>query len=282
MPEVFAMLGDPAMGFFRLALVTGSLAAIAFGIIGSFVVARRITYLAGAIAHSVLGGIGLCLYLQRTRQLAWLDPFWGALAAAVLAAVVIGVVSLRARQREDTVIGAIWAVGMASGLLFLAKTPGFVEPMTYLFGNILLLGTKDAVMVAGLDAVIVTTAVLFYNRFLAVCFDEEFAQLRGIAAERYYIGLLVLTALTIVLLVRIVGIVMVVALLTLPAAVAGFFTRSLGQMMVGAAFCCLLFIDGGLMLSLAWDLPAGPVIILVAGAVYLCVVAVHRAWRRFR
>lgn len=282
MLDLFSLLADPAMSFFRLALTTGSLAAIAFGIIGSFVVARRITYLAGAIAHSVLGGIGLCLYLERTQHIAWLDPFWGALAAAVLAAVVIGVVSLRARQREDTVIGAIWAVGMASGLLFLAKTPGPVEPMAYLFGNILLVGPRDLLLVAALDTIIVATTLIYYNRFLAVCFDEEFARLRGVAAQRYYIGLLVLTALTIVLLVRIVGIVMVVALLTLPAAVAGFFTRSLGQMMVGAAFCCLLFIDGGLMLSLAWDLPAGPLIILVASAVYLCVVAVHRAWRHFR
>ncbi len=282
MSEMLALLADPAMNFFRLALATGSLAAIAFGIIGSFVVARRITYLAGGIAHSLLAGIGACLYLQRTRHLAWLDPFWGALATGLLAALVIGAVSLRGGQREDTVIGGIWAVGMAIGLLFLAKTPGPVEPMAYLFGNILLLGPRDLVLVATLDALILAATLLFHNRFLAVCFDEEFARLRGIAAERYYIGLLVLTALTIVLLVRIVGIVMVVALLTLPAAVAGFFTRSLGQMMVGAAFCCLLFIDGGLLLSLAWDLPAGPVIILVAGAAYLGVVTARRAWYRFR
>ena len=277
MSELLALVTDPAMGFFRLALATGSLASVAFGIIGSFVVARRITYLAGAIAHSVLGGIGLCLYLQRAHGLAWLDPFWGALAFGVLAAVVIGVVSLRGGQREDTVIGGIWAVGMAAGLLFLARTPGRVEPMNYLFGNILLLGPRDVWLVAGLDALIVLVTAGLYNRFVAVCFDEEFARLRGVAPERYYIGLLVLTALAIVLLVRIVGIVMVVALLTLPAGVAGFFSRSLARMMAGAIGCCLLFVNGGLLLALAWDLPAGPTIILVAGAAYLATTAGRKA-----
>ncbi len=277
MSDFFAQLADPAMGFIRIAMLVGSLAAVAFGIMGSYVVARRITYLAGAIAHSVLGGIGFALYLQRTRDLAWLDPFWGALGGAILAAVVIGLVSIRSRQREDTVIGALWAMGMAAGLLFLAKTPGYVDPMSYLFGNILLLGKGDVILVAGLDLIILLAALLFYNKFLAVCFDEEFARLRSLPTERYYISLLILTSLTVVLLVRVVGIVMVVALLTLPAAVASYLTRTLWQMMIVATIFCMLFTNGGLLLSLRYDLPAGPAIILVAGGSYLLAAAAYAA-----
>ncbi len=249
MAEFFEALTNPNIPFFRYAFIVGMLASISFGIIGTYVVARRITYIAGSISHCVLGGIGAGLYVQKKLGVAWLDPIYGALLAAIVAAIIIGMVSLRGSQREDTVIGALWSVGMAIGLLFIAKTPGYVEPMSYLFGNILLISKTDLWLVMGLDTLVVVLAILFYNKFLAICFDEEFARLRGIHAEFYYMLLLCLTALTIVLLVRIVGIVMVIAMLTLPAAVASNFSKGLWQMMLMAILFCMIFVASGLAFS---------------------------------
>jgi zinc transport system permease protein len=278
--EFLEALRDPSLPFLRHAFFSGILASLAFGIIGTYVVARRISYIAGAIAHSVLGGIGIGLYLEQRTGSAWLGPLPGAVIAALLSAIIIGLVSLHAKEREDSVIGALWAVGMAVGLLFIARTPGYVEPMSYLFGNILLLSSADLWLVAGLDLLVAATALLFYHKFLAVCFDEEFARLRGLRTDLYYLLLLCLIALTVVLLLRVVGIVMVIALLTLPAAVAGSFARSLGQMMVLATLFCMAFISAGLVVSYSSDLPSGPTIILIAGGAYLAAMAVRHFRRK--
>ena len=279
MTEFFQALGDPAVPFLRYALIAGLLASVAFGIVGSYVVTRRITYIAAAIAHCVLGGLGAALYLQNNHGLAWCRPMLGAVLSALLAAVVIGLVSLYARQREDTVIGAVWAIGMAVGLFFLHKTTPRVDAMSYLFGNINLVTAADLWLVAGLDVLVVGLGLLFHNKLVAVCFDEEFAGLRGVRVKLHYLLLLCLTALTVVLLVRVVGIVMVIALVTLPAAVAGHFARRLWQMMLMATVLCMLLITAGLAISYPADLPSGPTIILLAGAVYLAVALGNRLWR---
>ncbi len=269
--------------FLQYALMTGVLASIACGIIGSYVVTRRITYIAGAIAHSVLGGMGAAKYLDTVHGWTFLDPIFGAVAAAILSALIIGLVSLRAREREDTVIGAVWAIGMALGILFIFKTPGYNEDlMSYLFGNILMVSAEDLWLIAGLDVLIVVVGLLFYNQLLAVCFDEEFARIRGIHVEFYYLLLLCLTALTVVLLVTVVGIVMVIALLTLPVAVAGHFSKRLWHMMALATLFTAVFTTLGLTLSYGPDLPAGATTILLAGAVYLAVALGGRFMRRRR
>jgi len=258
--------------FLQYALLSGVLISLACGIIGSYVVVRRITYIAGAIAHTVLGGMGAARYMQVVHGWEGFDPLYGALAAALLAAVAIGVVSLRAKEREDTVISAIWAVGMAAGVLFISRTPGYNQDlMSYLFGNILMVSRNDLWLIAGLDLLVIVVALLFYNPFLAVCFDEEFAKLRGLRVEFYYLLLLCLTAVTVVLLVTVVGIVMVIALLTLPVAVASYFSRDLKQLMLAAIGFCIVFTVGGIAASYGPDLPAGATIILLAGAVYLVV-----------
>jgi len=281
MHEFLNALLDPGFPFLRYAFIAGVLASIAFGIIGTYVVARRITYIAGAISHSVLGGIGPALYLKHALGVEWMHPMYGAVAAALLSALVIGLVSMYARQREDTVIGAVWATGMAVGLLFIAKTPGYVDLMSYLFGNIMLVGRQDLWLVAGLDVAVVALGLVFYNKFLAVCFDEEFALLRGVHVGLYYVLLLCLTALTVVLLITVVGIVMVIALLTLPAAVAGQFARRLWQMMALSVLLCLGFIAAGLGISYTHDLLSGPTIIVLAAITYLLVAAGSRLARRF-
>lgn len=280
MIEYLEALKNPDVPFFRYALAVGLLASVSLGIVGSYVVTRRITYIAAAISHCVLGGVGAALYLNVVIGLVWCHPMHGGLVAALLSAVIIGVVSLYARQREDTVISAVWAMGMAIGLMFFAKTPGYVDPMSYLFGNIYLISATDVWLVLATDVVVVAIGLGFYPKFLALCFDEEFATLRGVRVPFYYLLLLCLTALTVVLLVRMVGIVLVIALLTLPAAVAGHFSRHLWQMMLLAVLFCMAFITIGLATSYAWNLPGGPVIILIAGAVYLAVATVTRLFNR--
>lgn len=279
MIDMWTALTDPQLPFFRYALLTGIFASLPFGIIGTFVVVRRISYIAGAIAHCVLGGIGLGLYLEKAVGITWFGPMQGAVLVALLAAVVLALVDRYAQEREDSVIGALWAAGMASGLLFFAKTPGYIDPMSYLFGNILLVSQGDFLFVLALDAVVLLLVAVFYHGFLAVCFDEEFARLRGLRTGWLYLLLLCLAALTIVLLVRVVGIVMVIALLTLPASVAGNFSRNIVQMMVLAVLFCAGFVVLGLGVSYELDLPSGPVIIVIAALVYLLVLVAGR-WRK--
>ena len=281
MLEFLRALADPDIPFLRYAVAAGALASIAFGIVGTYVVVRRITYIAGAISHSVLGGIGAALYLQKACGLEWCHPLWGAVIAALLSALIIGLVSLYARQREDTVISAVWALGMAIGLLFFAMTPGFVDPMAYvLYGNILLISAHDVWLVAAMDALVVALGLGFYPKLLAVCFDEEFAALRGVRVKLHYLLLLCLTALTVVLLVRVVGIVLVIALLTLPAAAAGHFARKLWHMMAVAVLFCMAFIGSGIAVSYTNNLPSGPVIILIAGGAYLLITLGSRLQKR--
>jgi zinc transport system permease protein len=257
-------------GFLRNAVAAGLLAAVACGVVGSFVVARRISYVAGGIAHSVLGGMGAAGYFAAVHRWDWITPLHGAVVAALLAALLIGWVSLRARQREDTIIGAVWAVGMAVGILFISQTPGYnQELMSYLFGNILMVSEGDLLVMLGLDVLIVAVALVFYHRFLAVCFDAEFARVRGIRVERYYLLLLCLSALTVVVLVTVVGVVLVIALLTLPVAVAGSVFRSFRAIMLGAVLYCAVFTVTGLGLSYHTDFPAGASIVLLAGLAYI-------------
>ena len=249
--------------FLQHALAAGVLASIACGIVGSYVVVKRIGYLAGGVAHTVLGGMGVAYFLGKS-------PIGGALVAALLAAAIIGWVNLRLRQHEDTIIGALWAVGMAIGVLFISRTPGYnVDLMSYLFGNILMVPREDLLLMAGLDAVIVALVVLFRKQFLAVCFDEEFARLRGVPVGLFYLLLLWMVALTVVILIQVVGLILVLALLTLPAAIAGQYTRTLAAMMLLATLLGMIFTGAGLALSYEPDLPAGATIILLAGVAYL-------------
>jgi zinc transport system permease protein len=252
-----------SQGFLQQALLAGLLASLGCGLIGPFVIVKRIAFLAGGIAHSVLGGMGAAVYFG-------FDPLLGALLAAVLAALLIGWVRLTWHTGEDTAIGALWAIGMAVGILFISRTPGYTtDLMSFLFGNILLVPARELGFMAVLDLLLLVTVGLFYRQFVAVAFDEEFARLRGVPVALFYLLLLVLVAITVVLMIQVVGLILVIALLTLPAAVAGQWTRSLAAMMLVATLLGAALTSGGLALSYAPDLPAGPVIILLAGAIYL-------------
>ncbi len=262
--------------FLQLALLAALLSAIPCGIIGSYVVAKRITYVAGGIAHCVLGGIGLAHYLRHVHSLTWASPMLGALLAALLAALIIGLVITRQNEREDTIIGALWAIGMAGGLFFMAMTPGYnASLVSYLFGNILLVTQQDIYLIVALDVIIALLVFLFYRHLLAVSFDQEYAALRGLSVHRFTFILLFMVALTVVLLVSVVGIVLVIALLTLPPAIAARLAKNLGQMMALSTLVCLLCSTGGLAISYTPNLPVGATIVLLAGSLYLFTLLIN-------
>jgi zinc transport system permease protein len=262
--------------FMRNALLAGLLASLACGVIGTYVVTRRITLIAGSLAHSVLGGMGAAYYLRAVKGWEWLHPLHGAVAAALIGALIVSLVRAYGKEREDTVISALWAVGMAIGIMFIVRTPGYkTDLMTYLFGNIVMADERAIHFLVLLDIVILLVGLLFYKQLLAVCFDEEFARVRAVRIGLFYTLLLCLSALTIVTLIYVVGIVMVIALMTLPVAVAGKYSRKLWQMMVISAALSAVFTTGGLAISYRPDLPPGATTILLAGGVY---VAVNFVW----
>jgi zinc transport system permease protein len=273
------VLFNPALPFLRNAMIAGILSSVLFGVLGAIVTVKRISGLAGAISHAVLGGIGMALYFSASGIVPWLTPVMGAMIFAVIASVIIGVVSLRAKQREDTVINAIWAVGMSIGVLFMARTPGYTDPMSYLFGNILLISAGDLYLLAALDAVVLFLAWRFYPQIEASAFDEEFSRVRGVKTHALFLVLLTVIAVSVVLLQTFVGIVMVIAMLTLPAGTAGYFARNLAWMMWFGSIFSALFTVAGISASWSMDTPAGATVVVITGAVFLSAAVIQMVIR---
>jgi zinc transport system permease protein len=259
-----------AFPFLRNACMAAVLAAIAAGLAGSLVVVRRSTYLAGAVSHSILAGIGLSLLLSRRFGIKFLSPMGGAVLVAVGVALLLARLTRGGKLRQDTVLSAVWTCGLALGVSFVAATPGYQEDlMSYLFGSILLVPATDLWWMAGLDALAFAVTVCCYNRFLAIGFNPELARLRGVNADFYEMIYHVLTALTVVLLVRVAGIVLAVALLTLPAATSGLLTSRLDRMMGLAVLIGAVLSLVGLGLSYSFDCPPGATIVELAALAYL-------------
>jgi len=249
--------------FIRNAIMAGILASISCGIIGVYVVVKRIVFISGGIAHASFGGIGLGYYLG-------INPILGVLPFSIASALSMGWVSKRSRLPEDTAIGILWAMGMSIGIILVSMTPGYApDLMTYLFGNILTVPFSDIILMLVLDAIIILVVYSCYKEFLALCFDEEFATVRGVHAERQYLVLLCLIALTIVVLIRVVGVILVIALLTIPAAMSRQFTSNLKKMMLLSIMFGAVFSSGGIWLSYMFDVPSGATIVLVMSVVYL-------------
>jgi zinc transport system permease protein len=269
-----------AYPFLRNAVLAAVLASVAAGLTGSLVVVRRSTYLAGAVSHSVLAGLGLARLLQRRFGFDGLTPMMGAVLVAAAVAVLLARLTRRGEHRTDTVLSAVWTGGMALGVLFVAATPGYQDDlMSYLFGSILLVSGEDLAWMAAMDGLILGVIALCYNRFLAIAFNEELARLRGVNTALYELVYHLLTALTVVLLVRVAGIVLAVALLTLPAAAAGLLTRRLDRMMAVAVGLGIGVSLLGLAVSYGPGWPPGATIVELAVVVYLLASGFHR-WRR--
>ena len=251
------------------ALLAGLVSSVVGGIIGSYVVVKRIAFISGSITHSVLAGIGFFLWLERTQNIAAASPLQGALLAGVLSAILIGWIHLKYRQREDAVIAAVWSVGMAIGILFISQTPGYnVELTNFLVGNLLWVSPQDLLFLTILDVAVILACYLLHHRLVAICFDEEQARLQGLAVNRLYLLLLSLIAITVVLLMQVVGIILVMTMLTLPATIANLYTSSLSRMMGISILLSMAFCLSGMFISFHLDWPAGATIALVAGITY--------------
>jgi zinc transport system permease protein len=254
------VLNEP---FFRNAALAGIIASIVCGVIGPIVLVRKISAISGGIAHSVLGGMGVAILIGA-------NPTIGALVSALITAVIIGVVSQRNKAQEDVLINALWALGMAIGIICISRTSGYgVDLNSYLFGNILMVSEETIVQSAVLAAIVVATVALFFKQIIAMCFDEEFAQLRGVKVKFLNLMILCLVAVTVVVLLQIVGLIMVIALLALPAATAMLFAGSLARIMVLSGFVGAASTLSGLLVSYEFDLPAGATIIIVASILYI-------------
>ena len=249
--------------FMRNALMAGVLVSIACGIIGTLVVVNRIVFISGGIAHAAYGGIGLGYFFG-------FNPVLGAIAFALVSALGMGWVARKTRQRADTIIGVMWAIGMAIGIIAIDLTQGYkADLMSYLFGSILTVPRQDLIIMLVLDLIIGAMVVLFYKELLAISFDPLFATTRNVPVDGLYLMLVGAIALTVVMVMQVVGLIMVIALLTIPAAIAGQFVEDIKQMMLYSSYLGIIFTTVGLWLSYTWDLTSGATIILVSGTTYL-------------
>jgi zinc transport system permease protein len=257
--------------FMRNALLAGLLVSLAAGIVGVYVVLNRVATLSGGIAHSAYGGVGIAYFFG-------FDPLLGGMVFSLLAALGMKVVQSRTRQRADTLIGVMWAVGMATGIIFVDRSPGYkVDLMSFLFGSILAVSSFEITVIAVLDVVVLLTVVALYLSLLSISYDQTFATVRGVPVEAISLILTAIIALTVVMMMRVVGLILVIALLTLPAAIANLFARDMRQMMALASVLGALFTLIGLWLSYTYNLTSGAAIILVAAAAYL----LGLLWKQF-
>ncbi|MGC9400363.1 MAG: metal ABC transporter permease [Anaerolineae bacterium] len=280
--------------FMRNALLAGVLVSVACGIIGAFVVVNRIVFISGGIAHAAYGGIGLGYFVKYNllptllagstlglQQRPGYFPIVGAVVFSLLAALSMGWVQRRTRERADTVIGVLWAMGMSLGIILVDLTAGYkVDLMSYLFGSILAVSQPDLIVMVILDVVIVLLVTLFYKELLAISFDETFATVQNVPVDTIYLVLVSMIALTVVMLMRVVGLIMVIAMLSIPAAISGQFVKDMKKMMALSALLGMFFTTVGLWLSYVWNLTSGASIILVAGLVYLLTLLARRFRQR--
>ncbi len=244
--------------FIQNALIAGLLVSMASGIIGSLIVVNRMVFLAGGIAHTAYGGIGLAVFFG-------FPIFLGASIFSVIASLIIAFITFNHRNRMDTFIGLMWAVGMALGVLLIDLTPGYnIDLMSYLFGSILAVSHDDLYYMGGLLFVIVFIMTFWYRDILAVSYDSQYASLRGINVKFFYTLILVLSALTVVVAIKVVGLILVIALLTIPVYIAEKLSSTLSSMMILSGIFSSIFTLFGLYISYTYNIASGASIILIS------------------
>lgn len=260
--------------YFINALIASLLTAVSCGIIGSYVVAKRMVFVAGGITHSSFGGIGIAYFLG-------FNPILGASVFALLTGIGIERFTKKADVRNDSVIAILWSLGMAIGIIFIYLTPGYAPNlMSYLFGNILTVNSMDLVLLLILSIIIVIFFVLFYNKILFISFDEEYAKSQNIQVELFNYGLMALTALTIVLNIKIVGIILLISLLTVPQNTANLFTKDFKKIILYSIIIAFLGSLSGLIISYFLNIPSGATIIFNLIFIYLIARILRRVTRQ--
>lgn len=254
--------------FFQHALIAVVLSAIISGITGTFVFVKRLSFLSGGIAHALLGGVGFAVFVS-------INPMFGALIAAILFTLIMGLIKLKAPRNEDTIIGALWALGMSTGIIFLHITPGYHTDLgSWLFGNILMVSRDELLMLSVLVATVIIVVYLFYRPLVAIAFDETLLKVRGLHFAFFYIMLLMIVASTVVVMVKSVGLILLIAMLTIPPAIAAQFSRSIPAIMGISTLLSLAIMLAGLFVSVLWDLPAGAATILIASLAFTVTILV--------
>ncbi len=241
--------------FFLKALLAAIFASISCGIIGGYIVSRRIVFISGGITHASFGGIGLAFFLG-------FNPLLGAALFAVFSALGIQFFTKVAEIREDSSIAIWWSMGMALGIIFVFITPGYTPNlMSYLFGNILTVTSSELWWMSVLNVVIIAFFALLFNKILYIAFDEEFARAAGLPVALYNYLIMVLIALTVVLNIRVVGIILILSLLTIPQATANLYTNDFKRLLIFSTLFALLGTISGLFISYFLDIPSGAAII---------------------
>ncbi|NMC32804.1 MAG: metal ABC transporter permease [Veillonellaceae bacterium] len=259
--------------FLQNAIMAAVLASVACGIIGTFIMEKKLVMMSGGIAHTAFGGIGLGYYLK-------VEPILTALGVSVIAAVAVAAVKRRAMTDSDLLIGMFWSLGMALGVVFIALTPGYPpDTASYLFGNILAVSRADLKLILGLDVLVVLTVCSLFQVFKAYIFDEEFSNVAGVPVRLLEYLLFVLVAVTVVILIRVVGIILVIALLTAPPAIAKQFSYDMKKIMAISVFLGIVFSLSGLWLSYTVRLASGASIVMVAVGTYALVSLLQVAAR---
>lgn len=250
-------------GFFQHAVLAALLMSISCGIIGTYIVSRRMVFISGGITHTSFGGIGIAYYLG-------LPPLAGAAVFAILAALTTENLTRRKVLRNDSIIAILWSLGMAVGIIFIYLSPGYAPNlMSYLFGSIITVSATDLWFMLALALVVSLVFVFLYRPILYVAFDEQFARTRGIPVMFINYLLIVLVALTIVLSIRTAGIILVLAVLTIPQNISNLYTNRLSQIMIWSVVLGFTASILGLVLSYYLEIPSGATIIFTLVVMYL-------------
>ena len=248
--------------FFRNALIGTLLACISCGIIGTYIVTRRLLFISGGITHSSFGGVGLGMYFS-------FNPTVGAFIFAVASALGIQLMGRRKEIREDSAIAMLWVLGMTIGVIFCFMTPGYsAELTTYLFGNILTITDTDIITLAIICLTQLVFTIVMFRAIIAVAFDKEFARSRQLPTNIIEATMMIFIALTIVACLRIVGVILVISLLTIPQMTAMVFTGNYKKIIALSIFFGYAASTAGLLLSFALDIPGGASVILCSIAMY--------------
>lgn len=254
-----------AYDFLAYAFIACILSGITCGIIGSYVVARRIVFLSGGITHASFGGLGIALY-------AGFSPLLGALGFASISAVGIEYASRRIGIREDSATGIIWSIGMATGALFMSLRAGYATDLTsYLFGNILLVGRDDVVWLGVLTAVVILGSIVWLRRIMYITFDEEFARSQGVATTITAYVMSIVVSTTIVLSIKVMGIILLLSLISMPTVIVNMLTKNYLLIALWSAVVAVICNIIGFAFSYTFDLPTGSCIIFILTATLICV-----------
>ena len=251
------MLELSGYSFFQNALIAAIFTSIACGIIGTYIVSKRIVFISGGITHSSFGGIGLGYFLG-------INPVISAIVFSILSALGIEFLAKRTEIREDSAIAIMWSFGMALGIIFVFITPGYAPNlMNYLFGNILTVSRLDIYLSVFLAIIVSAFFMLFFKTILFISFDEEFARTRKVSVQLMNYILISFVALTIVLSIKIAGIILVISLLTIPQVTANLFYKDFKKIVFASILLGFVGSVGGLILSYYFNIPSGASIIFL-------------------